>query len=873
MLKTDKKIISILLILIMIVSQILPVIAADYSYPSNTKITLEEYLIEAGVDEDKDGKLSDEEWGKVKNLNISSYTIDYTGIEKAVNLKSLSITEFYSEKIDLSKFKYLEHLNINSIDTLSKDSFKFPKIESLKELEINNVRYIHKDGKMNVEEIFKEIDLSELKNLEYLYIQVPPKDIDFSSLKNLKDLHINNNVNGIFDEKVELNLNSLKNLEMITITDNFPFEIDEETDSYITDAKKKNRITNIDISELSKLTYINFKNTYCTDIKYPNLSNIEYLEIDAKENINLDFTNSTNFYNAKISTIGDKAKLNKENIKINDNYIVTNDWYYADRAANNLSISKITNKIDTNKLFYINDILNLEYMNILENVNSIEVEGLGVLKKEENAYIFAQNIGKEKLTIVDKWDRKHVIEVNVFENEVDKTLGDKGITSKIVDGVGTILKSNGELLKINSETNFEVIDTNVKKYVTDDIYSNEFCILKNDGTLIISNGEKQKELSNVKDIVLPYFYLTEDEEIYSIERNYITEEVYSNKVASNVKKLIEHSNIYVLNDGTTWCMYREYKYNSLYTCKPIKLADFEAKEYGYLAIVEDDKDYYSYYYDYIKDLNDEVWYFPNGISPKKEIEIIKPEKDYKTVKASGFNTNSGMFLYIDKGNAVNYLDSENKPIILSNVTQIGKSWHLNANVDIITREDGSIWTYSREFGLTKIGKLDSTDPKPEPEEPNQKPIPEENYIKNENIKEKEIGEISAISGLKVKQTVEDFLKEDNFKEGYTVKVFDLENKEIANAEILGTGNKINLYKDGNLVKEYVIIIYGDTDGDGKIDSFDALTLIKLINEKIELKNPVYLEAGKVTGEEKATAVDALTIVKSLNGKAEIKQDI
>ena len=85
MTKTDQKIISIFLLLIMIITQISPVFAADYAGQEETK-TLTQYLKENGVDGNDDGVLSDAEWAKVKNLDLMN--VDLTGIEKAVNLKN-----------------------------------------------------------------------------------------------------------------------------------------------------------------------------------------------------------------------------------------------------------------------------------------------------------------------------------------------------------------------------------------------------------------------------------------------------------------------------------------------------------------------------------------------------------------------------------------------------------------------------------------------------------------------------------------------------------------------------------------------------------------------------------------------------------------
>ena len=148
------------------------------------------------------------------------------------------------------------------------------------------------------------------------------------------------------------------------------------------------------------------------------------------------------------------------------------------------------------------------------------------------------------------------------------------------------------------------------------------------------------------------------------------------------------------------------------------------------------------------------------------------------------------------------------------------------------------------------------------------------YIKNPVITEKEVGEKPAISGIGGNKKVEDFLNQKNFNEEYTVKVYDSKGTEVASTTIMGTGLKVKLVDEaGQVVQEYTVIVYGDTDGDGSINAFDALTLIKGINKKVAFKGEEYKEAGRIMTEGNAepSAVDALAIVKAANNKYTINQ--
>lgn len=134
-----------------------------------------------------------------------------------------------------------------------------------------------------------------------------------------------------------------------------------------------------------------------------------------------------------------------------------------------------------------------------------------------------------------------------------------------------------------------------------------------------------------------------------------------------------------------------------------------------------------------------------------------------------------------------------------------------------------------------------------------------------------------ITGLTLnnnKVTLEDFLAEENFVSNLEVKAFNNKDEEITDtSKGLGTGSKIRLYENNELVKEYSVVVYGDTTGEGEITAFDALTLIKAINKKYQFSDEIFLEAGRIISSEgtEPTAIDALAIVKHLNKKYTINQ--
>ena len=150
------------------------------------------------------------------------------------------------------------------------------------------------------------------------------------------------------------------------------------------------------------------------------------------------------------------------------------------------------------------------------------------------------------------------------------------------------------------------------------------------------------------------------------------------------------------------------------------------------------------------------------------------------------------------------------------------------------------------------------------------------YIKDNSIKISTVSNKLVLSGFNYSKDTYYKLSslKSVFEDGITVKVFNLKGNEItSDSALIGTGTSVKLYKNSVLQKEYEIVIYGDTTGDGKINAIDALAMIKHINEKIIFTNEFFVEAGRVREESgvNISAVDALAIIKYTNDKYSITQ--
>ena len=82
---------------------------------------------------------------------------------------------------------------------------------------------------------------------------------------------------------------------------------------------------------------------------------------------------------------------------------------------------------------------------------------------------------------------------------------------------------------------------------------------------------------------------------------------------------------------------------------------------------------------------------------------------------------------------------------------------------------------------------------------------------------------------------------------------------------MSTGMKAVLYNSkGEKLSEYSIVVRGDTNGDGKINSADALAIQKHIVESRELKNS-YLDAADINRDGRVNSLDVLYVQKHIVG--------
>lgn len=115
----------------------------------------------------------------------------------------------------------------------------------------------------------------------------------------------------------------------------------------------------------------------------------------------------------------------------------------------------------------------------------------------------------------------------------------------------------------------------------------------------------------------------------------------------------------------------------------------------------------------------------------------------------------------------------------------------------------------------------------------------------------------------------------NIKEKITteleIEIVNNKNEILDDTDLIGTGSKIIVNEDGKILREYTIILYGDANGDGKINSVDLLVIQRHILE-IESIEEIYKKASNINKNGKnPTSVDLLLIQRHILGLQIIQQ--
>lgn len=106
---------------------------------------------------------------------------------------------------------------------------------------------------------------------------------------------------------------------------------------------------------------------------------------------------------------------------------------------------------------------------------------------------------------------------------------------------------------------------------------------------------------------------------------------------------------------------------------------------------------------------------------------------------------------------------------------------------------------------------------------------------------------------------------ENINTDYTIKLYNASGSELSDTDIVTTDTQIILYDDNTRVYEYNILIRGDTNGDGKINSADLLKIVQYLKSL----STINVNAADTNEDGKVNSADLLKLVQHLKGTSKI----
>ena len=127
-----------------------------------------------------------------------------------------------------------------------------------------------------------------------------------------------------------------------------------------------------------------------------------------------------------------------------------------------------------------------------------------------------------------------------------------------------------------------------------------------------------------------------------------------------------------------------------------------------------------------------------------------------------------------------------------------------------------------------------------------------------------------VTGIDYQTNTVEYIK-DKISTDLEIEIVNYKNEVIQDSGKVGTGSKICIKEDEKILRVYQVILYGDANGDGKINSIDLLVLQRHILE-IETMEPIFKKACNIgKNGKKPTSIDLLLIQRHILGLQVIEQ--
>ena len=279
------------------------------------------------------------------------------------------------------------------------------------------------------------------------------------------------------------------------------------------------------------------------------------------------------------------------------------------------------------------------------------------------------------------------------------------------------------------------------------------------------------------------------------------------------------------------------------------------------------------------------------IDEKGEILGVSSGKSLITVKSEKYNISNS--IEIEVYTPVSDLELD----IVDSILQIGDTIKINPKIYPEDANNKKVIYQSEKENVAKVDKNGIITAISEGETNIVVKTEENNIEKNIKIKviEKITEEELSFGNLKVEGNIItglDYLNnkvsdiKNQITSKYKIEITNKEDEIITDEDIVGTEYKLKIYDTSNnanndnnenigssekLILEYYFVLYGDVNGDGKINSIDLLVLQRHILEIEKIEGVAY-KAGNINKNgNKPTSVDLLLIQRHILGLKIIEQ--
>ena len=242
----------------------------------------------------------------------------------------------------------------------------------------------------------------------------------------------------------------------------------------------------------------------------------------------------------------------------------------------------------------------------------------------------------------------------------------------------------------------------------------------------------------------------------------------------------------------------------------------------------------------------------NGISNSIEITVYSPVTDILI-------STENIVIQVDRNFTINAEvlpeDANNKQINFKTENSQIATVDESGKVTGVSEGNTNIIVSSSENNITKTIKVTVT-----------KKLDDGEIVFDSNLQINE----NEIAGLENKNNTVDSIL-NKIQTNYTLEIYNKNEEKITGNSLVGTGSTIKVFDNNVLVMEYTLIMYGDVNGDGKINSIDLLVLQRHILE-IEQLESVFVKAGNVRKNNKnPSSVDCLLIQRHILGLQVLEQ--